>query len=128
MVGIIRPLRFKTLSEAESNDRSLSRNDATAPLLFATPGKRFLSKQIRSSDDTVSICLKRFFDPDVGIPFILADVAKHFPLELLQRESEAAAAADVEIEAGTTLLDSSEEDVLFTVGYCGRAGIWAALG
>jgi hypothetical protein len=119
MVGIIRPLRFRSLPKAEAHDRALSRDDPTQPLIFQPPGKRFLSAVKTTADATVEQCVKRFFDPDVGIPFVPADVAKYFPLELLlpqeaSPESEDDVAADEEAEPGTTLLDTSDQDVLFT--------------
>jgi hypothetical protein len=127
MSGLIRPLKFRTLSDAEAGDPSLSRDDAAAPLIFAPGGKRFSSSLTDlasgTNDDTCQRCLRRFFDPEVGIPFIPADVGKYFPLELLLPEDAAPAEAEAdaglpyqaeEAEQPSTLLATADEDVLFT--------------
>jgi hypothetical protein len=129
MSGLIRPLKFRTISDAEANDPSLSRDDATCPLIFAPGGKRFASSLTDFSsgtdDPTCQRCLHRFFDPEVGIPFIPADVGKYFPLELLLPEDIAAAAKGdgdaalssyqpEDAEQASTLLETANEDVLFT--------------
>jgi hypothetical protein len=69
-------------------------------------------------------CVKRFFDPEVGIPFVPADVGKYFPFELLipesvvpDKEAEAlgfeAFPAD-ECDPESTLIETSGQDILFT--------------
>jgi hypothetical protein len=67
--------------------------------------------------------LRRFFDPEVGIPFVPADVGKYFPLELLLPTEPTTAPAEDETlienpgdecDPRTTLLDTTNEDVLFT--------------
>jgi hypothetical protein len=130
--SVIRPLKFRTLAESEAGDRSLSRDCATSALVFAPGGKR--SDQAitelpgGTEDTTVDSCLRRFFDPELGIPFVPADVGRYFPIELLVPAPAAQAAAESELseelnlavaapeenEMKTALLDTSEEDVLFT--------------
>jgi hypothetical protein len=131
--SIIRPIRFRSLTFAESHDPSLSRDPATTPLVFAPAGKRYAQQMTSlpggTQDDTCQRCLRRFFDPEVGIPFVPADVGKYFPLDLLLPEEEPAASdrsadqamlSDLnanggeEPDSGTTLLNTSDEDVLFT--------------
>jgi hypothetical protein len=125
--SIIRPIRFRTLSAAEARDPSLSRDDASSPLIFAPAGKRYAASLTAlpggNRDDTCQTCLRRFFDPEVGIPFVPAEVGKYFPLELLLPSEPATAAADDETLMGnpaddcdphSTLLDTTNEDVLFT--------------
>jgi hypothetical protein len=128
--SIIRPVQFRTLSESEAKDRSLSRDSATAPLLFPPGAKRAEARLVAlpgsTTDPTVEECLKKFFDPAVGIPFVPADAGRYFPVDLLVPEpkSDPEPAGDSEMalqaqeesepEPPTTLLDSSEEDVLFT--------------
>jgi hypothetical protein len=126
MSGVIRPIRFRTLSQEEASDPSLSRDEATVPLVFAPGGKRFASSVTDLSsgikDDTCQRCLKRFFDPKVGIPFIPPDVGKYFPLELLLPEELAKAAkgdalassTSEESEPPSMLLVTDDQDVLFT--------------
>jgi hypothetical protein len=122
--SIIRPVQFRTLSEAEAKDRSLSRDCATTPLIFPAGAKRAKGRLVELSghatDPTVADCLRRFFDPAVGIPFVPADVGRYFPVDLLlpkpERESDSGLdgqTADA-FQPPTTLLDDSDADVLFT--------------
>jgi hypothetical protein len=124
--SIIRPVEFRTLSESEAKDRSLSRDSATSPLLFPPGAKRAESRLLGlptgTTDPTVQNCVKQFFDPAVGIPFVPADVGKHFPVSLLIPENPSPIESEEEMEIATpeepeppsTLLDTSQEDVLFT--------------
>jgi hypothetical protein len=123
--AIIRPVQFRSLAEAEAKDTALSRDCATTPLIFPPGGRRTESRLIdlpgQTRDPTVSQCVKRFFDPSVGIPFVPADVALYFPVALLVPEPPLEVEADdlvldaqPEPEPPTTLLNTSQEDVLFT--------------
>jgi hypothetical protein len=125
--SIIRPIKFRTLSDTEAHDPSLSRDDASSPLIFAPAGKRYAASITSlpggNCDDTCQTCLRRFFDPEVGIPFVPADVGKYFPLELLlptepPTESEGDESlignSGDDCDPRSTLLDTSNEDVLFT--------------
>jgi hypothetical protein len=127
--SIIRPIKFRSLDEAEAGDRSLSRDSAALPLIFAPCGRRFeatvTSLPGGTSDPTVQNCIKTFFDPSVGIPFVPADVGKYFPVTLLQPDSPASPSPeDDELgfdqplpedgETKTSLLETLDEDVLFT--------------
>lgn len=138
-VGIIREVYFKTL-DGEPLDKSLSRDHAGEPLIFPQGG-RYLhdyAKKGRTSDPTVQKCIKKYFDPNVGVPFIPADSGDYFPLDLLtpgdklqvapssKRISFADNASMVsqtysmgsdDDDCGdepSTLLDTSDQDVLFT--------------
>jgi hypothetical protein len=67
----------------------------------------------------VQQCLKKFFDPNVGIPFVPADIALYFPLEILLPEDTVPTPpgeepTDEDADLVTRLLDTSEEDILFT--------------
>jgi hypothetical protein len=125
--AVVRPVHFRTLAEPEAADRSLSRDCATTPLVFAASGKRSQAKLTSlpagTADPTVRNCIKQFFDPRVGIPFVPADVGKYFPVALLvpaavvdeimeddHLEFEQASPED----AKTALLETMDEDVLFT--------------
>jgi hypothetical protein len=125
--SIIRPVKFATLKEAEARDRALSRDSAISPVIFAPSGKR-TQKQItrvpgHAPDPTVRTCIKRFFDPGVGVPFIPADIGTYFPIDLLTPEEVVAPVTErdeihapppEEPEMKSALIDTSNDDVLFT--------------
>lgn len=138
--SIIREVHFKSL-EKETPDLTLAKDTATRPLTFAPSGKRFtseISKTGSTTDPTCQQCLKRFFDPVVGIPFVPADVGKYFPVQLLypendeqiQKEQETSSNDSLsklsqtlelqtnsndDTEMKSTLLDTTGSDILFTV-------------
>lgn len=139
--SIIREVHFKSL-ENESPDLTLAKDAATRPLTFAPGGKRFTAEISKipggKTDPTCQQCIKRFFDPEVGIPFVPADVGKYFPADLLlpeteeqkQKEQETSSNNSIsklsqtldlqsttndDTELKSTLLDTTGEDVLFTV-------------
>ena len=75
------------------------------------------------NDTTVKDCMKRFFDPEVGLPFVPADVGKYFPLDILTPPSPAKTERSVrsvyenpedDCDPETTLLKTDQEDLLFT--------------
>ncbi|OHT04947.1 hypothetical protein TRFO_27451 [Tritrichomonas foetus] len=134
---IIREVHFKSLANTNP-DMTLAKDSATQPLNF-TPGGRRCNSTITkmpggTTDPTVQQCIKRFFDPDVGIPFVPADVGKYFPVELMipddqqgqilshgyeenpiysQRLGFEGNPAE-ECDPRSTLLDTTGEDILFT--------------
>jgi hypothetical protein len=121
--SIIRPVQFRTLSEEEVKDRSLARDRATAPLVFPAGAKRAEARMVAlpgsTKDPTVQNCMRRFFDPSVGIPFVPADVGKYFPVDLLipdpsESEVEETLEPPEEPEPPTNLINTSDQDVLFT--------------
>lgn len=85
--------------------------------------KRFFSQTNLIGKDTVQNCMKKFFDPRVGIPFVPADIGKYFPLELLKKEKnphsiskEAPSNSQLLLDNDQKVLflDTSSQDVLFT--------------
>jgi hypothetical protein len=127
--SIIRPVHFATIKESEAANRALSRDSAIQPVIFA-PGSKRAATAIatvpgRGPDHTVKKCVKRFFDPAVGMPFVPSDIGKYFPIELLTPDETVVSASDSDdplvppveepdTEMKSALLDTSDEDVLFT--------------
>lgn len=131
--NLIRTVNFKTLQK-EQLDYKLADDCATTPLVFKPGGRKFSTDITKmpggTKDDTVKKCIKRFFDPEVGIPFVPKDAGIYFPLELLlpsntQNDGENSARMSGsmsfvsnqsgESEEKSTLLETKNEDVLFTV-------------
>lgn len=132
--AIIRSVHFRTLNDAEVKEQGPASDNATMPLVFGTTGRRDrllgpLSEVTGTGKkSTVQKCLKKFFDPEVGIPFVPANVGKYFPMELLiPEENSTATSAQEEMEqelsfvapgddtdTKSMLLDTRDQDVLFT--------------
>jgi hypothetical protein len=126
--AIIRPIHFATIPESELADPTLANDSATSPLIFAPGGKRFSASVSKlpggTNDHTVQHCVKRFFDPEVGIPFVPADVGDYFPFDIFapdspesEKEPEPLAfdtSPGEECDPRTTLIETKNEDVLFT--------------
>lgn len=135
--ALIREIHFKSL-EHEQPDLALAKDPATSPLVFHAGDSRLSATITKlpggASDPTVQDCIKKFFDPEVGIPFVPSDVCKYFPVGLLlpdsnqgqklshtfdanSRYSQHLVLPDTpseEMDPKSTLLDTSGEDVLFT--------------
>jgi hypothetical protein len=102
----------------DSADRALARDLATKTLIFA-PEAAEAAVRTETADPTVTNCVRRFFDPAAGIPFVPADVARYFPVALLLQDEEAETEVDSsepeeeEVEELWTLLDTANETCCF---------------
>ena len=131
--SIIRTVHFKSLDDAEVKEQGQAQDNATRPLEFSTTGRRLLGPLSElaggsKKGGTVKKCLKKFFDPEVGIPFVPADIGKYFPMDLLEPEDVSTAtsaqeemeqelsfvAPNDEADTKSMLIDTRDQDILFT--------------
>ena len=140
--AIIREVNFRTLKKKPEN-LALAKDSPYRPLRFRSPALRanstIASMPSRKPNSTVKQYIKKYFDPEVGIPFVPADVGQYFPVDLLipeeipiqnlsQNYIESSRAflqtqgisldpdPEEECDPKSTLLDTTDEDVLFTAG------------
>ena len=127
--NLIREIHFECLGD-EPISKDLPDDSATHPLDLEMPIRSTLPPLTKPPpDNTVKQCIKRFFDPDVGVPFVPADVDNYFPLDLLvpdppqsvsshSHDSQSMLSLGLnpldECDPKSTLLDTSNQDILFT--------------
>jgi len=139
----IREIHFRTIRPDEIDEHSET-TCAVQPLDLGTFSKRSgleIVKMPGSEDDpTCKQCMKRYFDPSMKIPFVPSDSESDFPLDILYPDapiqpgykrslsslSEASTLTQNQVSIidpkinqeeikKTTLLDTSQQDILFTV-------------
>lgn len=132
--GLIRECTFEYITQDEI-DRNRCDDDSQEHLVIHkenTRTRQLLRARSKTGEETVKECMKKFFDPKVGIPFVPADIGLYFPLELLVQKEEEEVSDKKSAENPTmlffdedpmtecvqksTLVDTSDQDILFTKG------------
>jgi len=127
---MIRELHFRSISDEEIRLQPKTNFSNRRPLEIKRKSKsKSLSETKLANnlnDSTVKQCMNEYFSPN-RTPFVPKSVQDYFPLELLQKNNEKSIIqrtstndddADIEFQDAfdtpSTLLDTSDQDVLFT--------------
>ena len=136
----IRDIHYDCVSEKEIKEQLKIKDDPTVPVDVTVPkrirARTSFSTIANQEENTVKGCLQTYFSP-LGKPFVPVDVEKYFPLSLLEVEKNKIRSTNEsnldldelenntqrtlsilhpsqEMDPKSKLIDTSDEDVLFT--------------
>lgn len=127
--GLIRDIHFSSIPDKEVDSNFTLDDNTQKPLNLGTIIHPLADKteKLPTFSPMVTKCIDQFFDPH-GKPFVPKDVEKYFPLEELkitQRVTDSSSTKPeiminletdplTECDPKTTLIDTSDQDIIFT--------------